>query len=155
MSVVRFALSDRDLDPVALRQEVEDRSAGGFVCFEGWVRDHHEGRSVDRLEYEAYPALCLSAGRALLEEAVARFGLRRAVAVHRTGALAIGGMAVWVGVSSDHRKEAFRACEWLIDRIKHDLPIWKKETFADGSSGWVRCERCAHPHEEETFREAC
>jgi molybdopterin synthase catalytic subunit len=138
-----FLISEVPLDGFALREEVLDPSAGGFVSFEGWVRDHHEGRSVEHLEYEAYAALCLRAGEDLVAEAMAKFSLRKALAVHRTGRLGIGEMAVWVGVASDHRREAFQACEWLIDRIKHDLPIWKKETFVDGTSGWVNCERCS------------
>jgi len=138
-----FRLSTDPLEPSSLSREVADRSSGGFVSFEGWVRDHHEGDAVDHLEYEAYPALCESAGAAIVEQAVERFGLRRAVAVHRTGPLSIGEIAVWVGVSSDHRKEAFDACEWIIDRIKHDLPIWKKEFLVDGGSRWVRCHACS------------
>ncbi|MEN9355313.1 MAG: hypothetical protein RL318_2638 [Fibrobacterota bacterium] len=139
----RFSISETPLLGDALRRQVLDPSAGGFVCFEGWVRDHHEGRTVEFLEYEAYEALCCRSGEALIARAMEKFSLRQALAVHRTGRLGIGEMAVWVGVSSDHRREAFQACEWLIDRIKHDLPIWKKETFVDGSSGWVNCERCA------------
>jgi len=141
-----FSLSGIALDPSSLSRTVSDRSAGGYVSFEGWVRDHHEGRAVGHLEYEAYPALCLSAGTEIVQEAIRRFSLRKARAVHRTGALAIGEIAVWVGVSTDHRHEAFEACEWIIDRIKHDLPIWKKEFYPDGTSVWVRCQACAnHP----------
>ena len=138
-----FWLSNSPLDPGALTQRVANRAAGGFVSFEGWVRDHHEGRAVDHLEYEAYPALCLSAGQEIVREALKRFQLRNALAVHRTGALSIGEIAVWVGVSCDHRKEAFDACEWIIDSIKHVLPIWKKEFFPDGTSHWVRCHACS------------
>jgi len=141
-----FSLCSTALDPCELSRTVADRSAGGFVSFEGWVRDHHEGRWVDHLVYEAYPALCLSAGTEIVREAIEMFSLRKARAVHRTGALAIGEIAVWVGVSTDHRGEAFRACEWIIDRIKHELPIWKKEFYPDGSSVWVRCQACSeHP----------
>ena len=138
-----FRLTVAPIDPAALSREVRHRSAGGFVSFEGWVRDHHEGDAVDHLEYEAYPALCMGEGGRIVREAIARFGLRAALAAHRTGPLAIGEVAVWVGASSDHRGEAFDACEWIIDRIKHELPIWKKEHLADGSSRWVRCHACS------------
>lgn len=138
-----FALSTTDLDPAALTNSVKDPSSGGFVSFEGWVRDHHEGRSVAGLSYEAYPALALKEGERILREALERFPIRRAACTHRVGDLGIGGLAVWVGVSSDHRHEAFLACEWIIDQVKHRVPVWKHERFADGTSEWVRCDRCA------------
>jgi len=76
----------------------------------------------------------------------------RACCAHRVGTLAIGELAVWVGVSAPHRGEAFDACRYIIDEVKHRVPIWKKEYYQDGDSGWVNCERCAavapHPHEE-------
>jgi molybdopterin synthase catalytic subunit len=78
-------------------------------------------------------------------EAIARFGVARAACVHRVGELAVGELAVWVGVSAPHRDEAFRACRYIIDEVKHRLPIWKKEHYLDGDSGWVNCERCAAP----------
>lgn len=139
-----FALADTPLDPLALRDSVRHVEAGGFVAFEGWVRNHNEDRTVQRLEYEAYEAVCLSEGNAILQEAVARFGLRAARCAHRTGTLALEDMAVWVGASAPHRGEAFEACRFIIDAVKHRLPIWKKEHYTDGDSGWVNCERCAH-----------
>jgi len=142
---MEFRLSETDLDPAALTDLVRDRASGGFASFEGWVRDHHEGRAVLELAYEAYPALALKEGRRILAEALERFPVRRVACVHRVGALGIGGLAVWVGVSSDHRHEAFEACEWIIDQVKHRVPVWKRETFADGTVEWVRCERCAEP----------
>ena len=71
--------------------------------------------------------------------------MRRAACEHRLGDLAIGEVAVWVGVSAPHRDEAFRACRYIIDEVKHRLPIWKKEHYVNGDSGWVNCERCAAP----------
>jgi len=123
---------------------VRNVEAGGYVAFEGWVRNHNEGRSVQRLKYEAYEAVCVSEGNAILAEAKERFGLLEAACVHRTGPLALEDIAVWVGVSSPHRGEAFEACRFIIDAVKHRLPIWKKEYYADGDSGWVNCEHCAH-----------
>ena len=69
--------------------------------------------------------------------------------MHRIGDLALGEMAVWVGVSAPHRSEAFAACRYIIDEVKHRVPIWKKEHYVDGDSGWVNCERCAQPAEHE------
>ena len=83
------------------------------------------------------------------KEAIRRFGVINASCVHRVGSLAIGDMAVWVGVSSRHRAEAFAACRFIIDEVKHRVPIWKKEHYVTGNSGWVNCERCAeHAHED-------
>ena len=84
-------------------------------------------------------------GERIIAEAIARFGVAHAACVHRVGALAVGELAVWVGVSAAHRDEAFRACRYIIDEVKHRLPIWKKEHYLNGDSGWVNCERCAAP----------
>jgi sulfur-carrier protein adenylyltransferase/sulfurtransferase len=129
---------------MALRGTVRNVEAGGFVAFEGWVRNHNEGKTVERLEYEAYEAVCLTEGNAIIADAIKRFGLLEARCVHRVGALDLEDMAVWVGVSAAHRGEAFDACRFIIDSVKHRLPIWKKEHYTDGDSGWVNCEHCAH-----------
>jgi molybdopterin synthase catalytic subunit len=98
---------------------------------------------VRGLEYEAFAPLALREGERILTEACERFGVRRAVCVHRVGALQLGDLAVYVAVSAAHRDEAFRACRYIIDEVKHRLPIWKKEHYENGDSGWVNCERCA------------
>ena len=144
------------IDPGALRSQVEDPHSGGYVAFEGWVRDHNEGRRVLRLEYEAYESLGVKEGERIVAEAVERFGVTAARCVHSLGELQIGDLAVWVGVSSAHRDEAFRACRYIIDEVKHRVPIWKKEHYVDGDSGWVNCERCAEhaAHEQRDKRKA-
>lgn len=142
-----MAISDQPIDPDALRREMFDHAAGALVTFEGWIRDHNEGRQVTALEYEVYTPLALSEGQRVLEEAASDIPIIAARAVHRSGGLALGGCAVWVGVVSAHRDEAFRACRLIIDEIKVRLPIWKKEFYVEGDSGWVNCERCAsHAH---------
>ena len=145
-----FAFAHEPLDAGALRARLADRGCGGFVSFEGWVRDHNEGQVVTRLEYEAFEALGIKEGERILAEARARFGVERIACVHRLGALQLGDVAVWVGVASPHRDEAFRACRFVIDEVKHRVPVWKKEHYANGDSGWVNCERCsaapAHGH---------
>jgi len=132
-----FSLSDRPLDPAALQRALADPHAGACVTFEGWVRDHNDGRPVRALDYEAYPLLAEKEGACILAEARARFAVTAAVCAHRTGALAIGDLAVWVGVAAAHRGAAFDACRYLIDEIKARVPIWKKEHYADGTSGWI------------------
>ena len=141
-----FSLTSDPLDLFALRPEASHPHAGAVVVFEGTVRDHHEGRAVLRLEYEAHETVAGKEGQRIVEEAIARFGLDYARAIHRVGKLAITESAVIVVVSAPHRGEAFDACRFLIDEIKHRVPIWKKEFYADGSSAWVGCEGCRQAH---------
>jgi molybdopterin synthase catalytic subunit len=150
MSRLRF--STFPLDMPALRAELTDPSCGGFAAFEGWVRDHNEGQRVTRLEYEAFEPLAVREGERVIAEARERFGIHNALCVHRLGALELGEVAVWVGAAAAHRDEAFRACRYIIDEVKHRLPIWKKEHYASGDSGWVNCERCADPGQESDPR---
>jgi molybdopterin/thiamine biosynthesis adenylyltransferase/molybdopterin synthase catalytic subunit/rhodanese-related sulfurtransferase len=141
MSAFRF--SRTPIDTTALRAQLADPSCGGYASFEGLVRNHNEGMSVRHLEYEAFEPLAVKEGERIISAAVERFGITHAACVHRIGDLAIGEMAVWVGVSARHRDEAFRACRYIIDEVKHRVPIWKKEHYENGDSGWVNCERCA------------
>lgn len=147
MSAFRF--SHTPLDATALRAELANPESGGYTAFEGWVRNHNEGHKVRHLEYEAFEPLAVKEGERIVAEAIKRFGIERAACVHRIGDLAIGDIAVWVGASARHRDEAFRACRYIIDEVKHRVPIWKKEHYENGDSGWVNCERCAAPGEHE------
>ena len=140
---MEFRISDKPLLPDSWRAELNDPSCGGYVTFEGWVRNSNEGHEVLRLEYQAYEALALKEGQRIMTEAAERFPVVNAVCVHRVGELEIGDLAVWVAVSSAHRDEAFKACRYIIDEIKHRVPIWKKEHYVNGDSGWVNCEACA------------
>ena len=144
-------ISDRTIEPDKLRESLTDDAAGGYVAFEGWIRNENEGQEVLRLEYEVYGPLAIKEGNKVIEEARAKFPIQHADCVHREGLLEIGECAVWVGVTSAHRDEAFAACRFIIDEVKTRLPIWKKEFYVNGDSGWVNCERCAahaHPHPE-------
>lgn len=144
-----FEFSDRPIDSARLAAELKDDSAGALVVFEGRVRDVNEGRGVVALEYEAYDALCLREAQRVFDEARASFDPIGMRVVHRVGRLAVGEPAIWIGVLAGHRGEGFEACRYLIDEIKHRLPIWKREHYADGDTGWVRCEACAAGHGEE------
>lgn len=146
-----FRFSHTPIDTAALREALTNPESGGYTSFEGWVRNHNEGHKVRRLEYEAFEPLAVKEGERIVAEAIKRFGIERAACVHRVGDLGIGDMAVWVGASARHRDEAFRACRYIIDEVKHRVPIWKKEHYENGDSGWVNCERCAAPgaHEHE------
>ncbi len=140
-----FSFASKPVDPAAETGRVADPACGGFVSFEGWVRDENEGQRVLGLDYEAYVDLAVREGERIVAEALRRFGVRHVRCVHRIGALSLGELAVWVGVSAPHRAEAFAACRYVIDEVKHRVPIWKKEHYAGGDSGWVNCERCAQP----------
>ena len=107
------------------------------MTFEGWVRNHNEGQSVQSLEYEAYVPLAETEGAKILAEARSKFALVAAACVHRVGHLHLGDAAVWVGVTAEHRGAAFEACRYIIDEAKARLPIWKREHWADGTSEWV------------------
>ena len=139
----RFRFTRAAIDAAPLRRALADPACGGFACFEGWVRDHNDGQGVQHLEYEAFEALAVREGERIIEEAVARFGVTHAACEHRLGDLAVGEVAVWVGASAAHRHEAFLAARYIIDEVKHRVPIWKKEHYRSGDSGWVNCERCA------------
>lgn len=139
-----FRLTQEPIDAAALRAELDNAACGGVVIFEGVVRDHNDGRRVLRLEYEAYEALALKEGAAILAEVLGSSGAAAAVCVHRLGALAIGDAAVWVGVASAHRGEAFDACRRVIDEVKRRVPIWKREHYADGTEEWVNCADHGH-----------
>lgn len=137
----RFLLSDVPINPLSEQRYLNDPSAGGFASFEGWVRDHDQGRKVERLDYQVYPELALVEGERVIAEACYRFEIVHARCVHRHGELAIGDIAVWVGVSAAHRESAFSACRFVIDQIKERLPIWKREHYSDGKSVWVNCQQ--------------
>jgi adenylyltransferase/sulfurtransferase len=139
-----FEFSATPIDAGRLAGPLASPAAGGYAAFEGRVRDRNEGRAVTSLEYEAFEALGVAEGERIVADAVRRHGASYARCVHRTGRLAVGDVAVWVGVSAPHRAEAFAACREIIDAVKHRLPIWKKEHYDDGDSGWVNCEHAGH-----------
>lgn len=142
-----FAIIDNPAELSKFKHDLSDHAAGGFVAFEGWVRDHNDGRQVLKLAYQAYPALALKEGEKVVAEALEKYDIIKAACIHRSGMLEISDLAVWVGVSAAHREAAFAACRYIIDEIKVRVPIWKKEYYVSGDSGWVDCEACAkHGH---------
>lgn len=132
-----FAIASGPFDIAPLRARLLNDRAGAYAAFEGWVRDHNDGRAVRGLRYESYVELAEAEGRRIVREALDRFGALDACCVHRVGELAIGELAVWVGVSAAHRAAAFDACRWIIDEVKARVPIWKHEHYADGDAGWL------------------
>jgi molybdopterin synthase catalytic subunit len=132
------AISDQPLDVAAHERAVTRPSAGAQVVFCGVVRDTDAHRRVVELDYEAYPA-----AEDVLREIAGRYAAKpdvMALAVsHRIGTLAIGDIAIVAAVSSMHRGEAFDVCARLVDEVKHRLPVWKRQVFADGTDEWVNC----------------
>ncbi len=142
-----FHVTSLPIDLAAFRQNMLDESCGAYVQFDGWVRNHNEGQQVLRLEYEVYETLAVKEGEKIIAEAIDRFGVEKATAIHRTGLMELSDVAVVVGVSSPHRDEAFDACRYIIDQVKVRLPIWKKEHYVSGKTEWVNCQRCAQAHD--------
>ena len=120
-----------------LMAAVDHPSCGAVVNFVGVVRNQHQGRAVDHLEYEAYEPMAIAKIEEILGEVKDRWGIDRCAVTHRVGWLEIGDTAVAIAVAAPHRAEAFEACKYIMDRIKEDVPIFKKETWADGGSEWV------------------
>lgn len=132
-----FSLHQNPLDASALRADLLQRAAGALVVFEGWVRESSHGRTVIRLDYEGAEALAAREFEQIVSEAKKRFGILTACCAHRVGSLTPGEVAVWVGVISAHRAEAFDACRHIMDELKRRLPVWKKECYADGETIWI------------------
>lgn len=135
-----FWISEAPIDVARLQRELEATGAGAVVCFEGRVRDHNDGRAVNGLTYQAYIELAEAEGLRIVDETRSRFPIERVACVHRVGDLALGEIAVWTGVSAGHRAAAFDACRYVIDEVKARVPIWKREHYLEGASGWLHPE---------------
>jgi molybdopterin synthase catalytic subunit len=129
-------LTDSPIRLESLIDTVTSPARGGVASFLGLVRDHHAGRSVIELEYEAYGAMAEAECGRIVAEAEARWPVRVAVQ-HRVGKLVIGDTAVAIAVAGAHRDEAFAACRFVIEELKGRVPIWKRERYHDGSEAWV------------------
>jgi molybdopterin synthase catalytic subunit len=137
VTVIRLAeFRTEPLSVDEVRLAVADPAAGAIALFVGTVRDHDHGRAVSRLSYSAHPSGAEQL-RQVAEKVAARFAVRALAAVHRSGDLEIGDLAVVVAAASDHRDEAFAACRALIEDLKQTVPVWKRQLFAEGESEWV------------------
>jgi molybdopterin synthase catalytic subunit len=125
------------IDYHRLTEDVRSNNAGAVVVFLGTVREMTEGRRTVALDYEAFPEMATAKLQELEAEARRRWPVIEAGMVHRLGHLELGDISVAVAVSCPHRKDAFEAGRFLIDRLKELVPIWKKENWADGSTEWV------------------
>ncbi|GJM11454.1 MAG: molybdopterin-converting factor chain 2 [Lysobacteraceae bacterium] len=132
-----FQLDIEPIRPERLLPSLNNQTCGAVVTFDGRVRDHNDGRSVLRLDYTAHQKLAVAEGQRVVDEALEKFAVEHVVCVHRIGHLAIGDIAVWVGVSAAHRGAAFEASRYVIDEVKQRVPIWKNEFYSDGTEAWV------------------
>ena len=130
-------LTDAPLDPAEALAFVADPAAGGTALFSGTVRDRSTAGDVTGLDYEAWPEQAETRLREIAGEMFDRWPVRKVALLHRTGHLAVGEVSVVVCCSAPHRAEAFQACRHGIERIKEDVPIWKKEALATGEARWV------------------
>ncbi len=130
-------LTKRPINPADVIKWVKDESAGGIVLFLGTVRSTNKGRMVEKLEYQTYHAMADRRMRLIEAEVRKRWRVKKVRMVHREGNLQVGEISVAVAVSAEHRLEAFEACRYAIERVKHALPIWKREKIAGGREVWV------------------
>lgn len=135
------------LDIASAFDFVADAGLGGYTAFVGRIRDLNHGRPVTGVSYDMFDALASERLREIAAQAEADFGPRLKLWIeHAKGRLDVGGVAVVIAVGTPHRDEAFRACRQVIEAVKHTVPIWKQEHYADGSSEWSEgCSLCESP----------
>ncbi|WP_063870173.1 molybdenum cofactor biosynthesis protein MoaE [Novipirellula maiorica] len=137
MSDCYVELTHDPIDANALLPKVGDPDVGAHAWFYGVTRRITGDRVTSLLSYEAHPSMAVAELNRLAREAIERFGLSKIVIVHRLGEVPVGEASVVLGCSSAHRKASFAALPWLMDQIKTDVPIWKRETYRDGTTQWV------------------
>ncbi|MBX3473448.1 MAG: molybdenum cofactor biosynthesis protein MoaE [Planctomycetes bacterium] len=139
--MISARLTTERLDASALLAEIGHERDGAQVLFLGVVRNHHQGRAVTRIDYEAYEPMARKELQKIADEVAKAHGLERVIVVHRFGRHEIGDASIAVVIGSPHRAAAFDAARQIMDRIKTDVPIWKKEHFTDGTIEWVLADK--------------
>ncbi len=130
---MRVEILEAVLPTAEVMEQIRAGSDGAVCVFDGIVRNNTRGRETLYLDYEAFREMAIEQMKGLAAEAVTRFGVREVALLHRLGRLQVGETSVLIAVASAHRGAAFEACRWLIDTLKKQVPIWKKETFVDGA----------------------
>ncbi len=130
---MRVEILEAVLPTAEVMEQIKAGSDGAVCVFDGIVRNNTRGRETLYLDYEAFREMAIEQMEGLAAEAVTRFGVRDVALLHRLGRLQVGETSVLIAVASAHRGAAFEACRWLIDTLKKQVPIWKKETFVDGA----------------------
>jgi molybdopterin synthase catalytic subunit len=136
-----IAVRKGPLDAAAMRACATDPRAGAVVVFEGCARDHHGGRAVTELAYEAFEPMALAQLEEVRRGALGRFGLQACLIHHRLGTVPLMEAAIVVVTASAHRREAFEAALWIMDEVKRRVPIWKREAYVEGGEAWVEGEK--------------
>jgi molybdopterin synthase catalytic subunit len=134
MTRVRVLIEPEQLDPEGLREMLDSDGCGSVVSFVGLTRGEDDGVIVERLEFDAWAERLPMVLAELAEQALGQFGVSSVVLAHRTGSVGPGEPIVCIHVGSPHRAEGFEACSWLIDELKRQAPLWKKEIRADGEA---------------------
>ena len=137
-------ITERNIDIQSLFDQSHNQYSGAIVLFSGEVRSLNKGRDVLYLEYEAYKPMAEKMIREILQEAKEKWNLNTALCVHRVGSVDICDCAVVVITASPHRSQAYEANQHIINRVKNEVPIWKHEFFADGTSEWGNNCDCHH-----------
>jgi molybdopterin synthase catalytic subunit len=150
-SEIQSFLTYETIDLNKILAQSHDEESGAIVMFSGEVRKFHLGKEVSYLQYEAFESMANTMIKTILEEATQRWELNGAYAIHRLGTVGLKESAVCVITTSPHRKEAYDANQYIIHRIKHEVPIWKKEVYVDGTSAWGNNCNCADPNKHEPF----
>lgn len=135
-----FRIVENRIDADEVTRAVADPAAGAIATFQGVTRNHNDGRQVTGLAYEAYPDMAVREMERIGAEARSRWDIHRIAIVHRIGTVPIGEASVVIAVSASHRRAAFEACHFAIDRLKEVVPIWKKESF-QGGEVWIGSQR--------------
>jgi len=125
------------IDTAAVLASVQSNNAGASVLFVGTTREMTEGKRTLKLDYQCYQAMAIKKMAEILEEAQTRWNLIACSIVHRIGTVELGEASIAVAVSSPHRVDSFESAQWMVDTLKRDVPIWKQEHWADGSTEWV------------------
>jgi molybdopterin synthase catalytic subunit len=133
-----YCVVTRDpIDAAGLLRHVRSDADGAVLLFAGVVRNHHEGRSVEALAYEAYEEMAVGKMEMICQEVGARFEVGELAVAHRVGDLAIGDISVVIAVAAPHRDAAYKASREIIERVKTEVPIWKRERYSDGGEVWL------------------
>ena len=146
-----FVISFAPLCLATVHQKVDNPANGAIALMSGMVRQETQGRGVKCLEYQAYNPMAIAVFQSIAQQIRQRWPTVTGVVIHhRTGKLAIGEISVLVAIGCPHRAEAFAACQYAIDTLKHQAPIWKKEHWQDGSSSWVSIADCQNHDPQPT-----
>jgi molybdopterin synthase catalytic subunit len=148
IATTEFKICFAPIELQAAYDLADNGANGAVVVMSGMVRNQTEGRPVEFLEYQAYEPMALRVFEQIASEVRQKWPIiTRVIIHHRIGKLRVGEISVLIAIGSPHRGEAFAACQYTIDTLKHQAPIWKKEHWSDGSSSWVSIGACEEQHQ--------